>query len=363
MADEPEELKLESAGDDDTGDPHLAKYRVTSYPADLTLKGYLDKFREEQLVVPPFQRKYVWELPRASKLIESFLLGLPVPPVFLYKERGSRRLLVIDGQQRILSAIKFLTNDFNDGPFRLKKVNAAWVGKSFGELTQSDKNQLHDSVLRATIIEQLDPDDDSSIYHIFERLNTGAVSLSPMEVRKCVHFSPYFEMLESVNRLPAWRDILGTPREDKRLRDVELVLRSLAMGRSLSSYDKPVKAFLNTVLATRRKERDEQGVSVIERDRVWFAEACDQIVRVIGKKPFHLRGRLNVAALDTIMPLIALCVARGRGPEAAVRYERLKKNEQFIDDTYKNTSDKVVVLRRFDMAKNYLVDASLQDLA
>ncbi len=361
MPAEPDDLNLESDDDDDDPDPHLAKYRVTSYPADFTLKGYLDKYNEQQLVVPPFQRKYVWELPRASKLIESFLLGLPVPPVFLYKERGSRRLLVIDGQQRILSAIKFLTNDFNDGPFRLKKVSAAWLGKSYAELPQPDKNQLNDSVLRATIIEQLDPDDDSSIYHIFERLNTGAVSLSPMEVRKCVHFGPYFEMLEAANRLDSWREILGTTREDRRLRDVELVLRSIAMGRGMGSYDKPVKSFLNSFLTSRRKPR--LGEDPVAADRDWFTSATARLVAILGKRPFHLRGRLNVAALDTIMPLVDAFAHGSLAVEAPQRYELLKKNAQFVEDTHKSTSDKAVVLRRFELARHYLVDHPLADLA
>jgi uncharacterized protein with ParB-like and HNH nuclease domain len=65
-------------------------YEIFSYPADTTLKGYLDQWNNEQLFVPGFQRNYVWDQTRASKLIESFLLGLPVPPVFLYKPTSTK---------------------------------------------------------------------------------------------------------------------------------------------------------------------------------------------------------------------------------------------------------------------------------
>ena len=62
-------------------------YDISSYPADITLKGYLDKWEQGQIEIPEFQRAYVWDQVKASKLIESFLLGLPVPSVFLYKYR------------------------------------------------------------------------------------------------------------------------------------------------------------------------------------------------------------------------------------------------------------------------------------
>ena len=92
-------------------------YQITAYPADLTLRGYLDKSVAEQLLIPDFQRKYVWDQKRASKLIESFLLGLPVPGVFLYKNKGSNKLSIIDGQQRILSSVRFFQNPLEEKIF------------------------------------------------------------------------------------------------------------------------------------------------------------------------------------------------------------------------------------------------------
>src|SRR5690606_38523425 len=144
-------------------------------------------------VIPPFQRNYVWDVVKASRLIESFLLGLPVPGVFLYKEKKTNRLQVIDGQQRITSALRFFAGAFEDRVFRLKGVQSRWDGKAFEELDEADRFQLSDTVLRATVVQQLDPDDDSSVYHVFERLNTGGVNLNPMEVRKCVYFGAYFQ--------------------------------------------------------------------------------------------------------------------------------------------------------------------------
>ncbi|WP_300304351.1 DUF262 domain-containing protein [Ferrovibrio sp.] len=97
----------------------LLNYEILNYPADTTLKGYLDQWQTHQLEVPPFQRKYVWDQVKASKLIESFLIGLPVPGVFLFKERSKSGFLIIDGQQRITSVVAFQKGTFEEKKFRL----------------------------------------------------------------------------------------------------------------------------------------------------------------------------------------------------------------------------------------------------
>ena len=279
-------------------------YQISYYPADFTLKGYLDKFDSGQLQIPPFQRSYVWDQVKASKLIESFLLGLPVPGIFFYKERKTNRLQVIDGQQRILSAVRFFKNEFDEKIFRLKNVHPRWNGRTYAELDESDRFQLNDTVLRATVVQQLDPDDDSSIYHIFERLNTGGINLNPMEILKCVYFGNYFSHLEDLNALKAWRMILGQPVPDKRLRDVELVLRVIALMYNVAVYEKPMKGFLNKYMAAQRHLSAEAFDNLIKRQRNDFEKVTNRIVQALGDKPFHLRGRLNYAVLDSIIATV-----------------------------------------------------------
>jgi hypothetical protein len=122
--------ETEEPGEDEADE--LVSYEILNYPADTTLKGYLEQWDAQQLRVPPFQRLYVWDLRKASKLIESFLLGLPVPGVFLFKERESAHFLIIDGQQRISSVVAFQKELFNDkAVFRLQNVAPQWNGKKF----------------------------------------------------------------------------------------------------------------------------------------------------------------------------------------------------------------------------------------
>ena len=347
-------IEIEPTEEPEEEEQDLITYQISYFPSDFTLKGYLDKWEAKQLKIPDFQRNYVWDLVQASKLIESFLLGLPVPGVFLYKERRTNRLLVIDGQQRILSAIRFFKNEFDERIFKLKKVHPKWDGKTFSQLEEADQFQLQDTVLRATVVQQLDPEDDTSIYHIFERLNTGGIKLNPMEIRKCVFYSNYFAMLEDLNENSDWRSVIGKARPDKRMTDVELVLRCLAMIFEWSEYEKPMKSFLNSHMARMADLAGEQEQQTIEAHRRLFAATCRFVVEELGEKPFNIRGRLNLAVMDSVMTMMS--VARRRSMKGmGERYRELLQDKQYIEDVTKNTSDTIVVKRRFQAAQQILL--------
>jgi uncharacterized protein with ParB-like and HNH nuclease domain len=330
--------------DDDVQD--AITFQINFYPADLTLKGYLDKSVSGQLQIPLFQRSFVWDQVKASKLIESFLLGLPVPNVFLYKERETNKLQVIDGQQRILSAVRFFKNEFDEKIFRLKNVNPKWNGKTYQELDEADRYQLDDTVLRATVIQQLDPDDDSSIYHIFERLNTGGINLNPMEIRKCVHSSDYFNLLEELNKLESWRKIIGQIKIHNRLQDVELLLRLLALSDSWEKYKKPMKKFLNKHLISMKKSKD---MATLEDIKATFSNTCNYILENLGEKPFHIRGRLNYAAVDSTYVAASIALKAGV-TDLEERYKYLLADKDFIELCTKDTSDDKVVTQRIARA-------------
>jgi Protein of unknown function DUF262 len=347
---EAEEIEIDQTEEPEEQEKDLIRYEISYYPSDLTLRVYHDKRKDKQLVIPEFQRNYVWDQVQASKLVESFLLGIPVPGVFLYKERKTNKLLVIDGQQRILSMIRFFEGRFDERVFRLKNVHPTWEGKTFEELSEADRYQLQDSVLRATVVQQLDPRDDSSVYHIFERLNTGGLKLNPMEIRKCVYYSPFFVLLEQLNGTPAWRAILGQVKPDKRLRDVELILRVLAMRENWENYEKPMKAFLNWFMQIKKSLVELELGQYLEEIRNVFVATCQKIVDSLGPKPFHLRGRLNLGVMDSVMTMVSFMLDASLD-EISEKYARLIDNKQFYIDVSYNTSDTVVVERRFELAK------------
>src|SRR3989338_3418321 len=106
----------------------VALYKIIPYPADYTLEGLHEKWKHGNFTIPLFQRQFVWTVLQASRLIESFLLGLPVPGIFLYKEPESGNLVVIDGQQRLRSVFSFFEGEFPETklPFRLREVQKQW---------------------------------------------------------------------------------------------------------------------------------------------------------------------------------------------------------------------------------------------
>lgn len=345
----------ERTEEDDDSRGEVDPYQISFFPADFTLGGYLSKKESGQLTIPPFQRNYVWDVVKASRLIESFLLGLPVPGVFLYKEKKTNRLQVIDGQQRITSAIRYFQGTFDDRVFRLKGVQPKWNGKTFEELDESDRFQLQDAVLRATVVQQLDPEDDSSVYHVFERLNTGGVNLNPMEVRKCVYFGDYFELLSELNLLPAWRKILGKEQPDKRLRDVELLLRVLAFGYEGETYEKPMKQFLNRHMRLVRRLKDAELQKHIAHARERFTEIVDILLDALGERPFHLRQRLNYAVTDAVMGVL-FSAKEFSAAGLKVGYARLTADEEFLDAVSVSTSDDKQVKTRRAVAARLLVE-------
>lgn len=329
-------------------------YEISYYPADITLKGYLDKHDSKQLVFPDFQRQYVWDQVRASKLIESFLLGLPVPGVFLYKERDTNKLKIIDGQQRIMTAIRFFKGQFGEKVFRLRNVKERWAGKKFDELSESDRFQLHDSVLRATIVQQLSPEDDSSIYHVFERLNTGGLNLHPMEIRKCTYAGDMMKMLEELNKNPEWRLLIGRPIPDKRMRDLEWVLRILAFHKYGGNYKKPMKKFLSDYLIEGKKQSKPELADEISKTKDVFISTCKFMLKEFGEKPFQVKGYFNYAVLDSVF---CTCIKAMENGVTGVKegFEKLKEDEEFIKNVTASTSDQSAVTKRFEKASKYLL--------
>lgn len=76
------------------------RYSITSYGVDYTVDRIVNRLGKNHIIIPEFQRQYVWDIKQASRFIESLILGLPVPGVFLSQEKDTNRMLVIDGQQR-----------------------------------------------------------------------------------------------------------------------------------------------------------------------------------------------------------------------------------------------------------------------
>ena len=117
---------------------------------------------------------------------------------------------------------------FQGKEFVLEKVQERWLGKSYKTLDADDRRRLDDSIIHATIVRQEEPSEDqSSIYLIFERLNSGGTFLQPQEIRVALYHGEFVSLLSSLNNNPRWRILYG--RKSPRLKDIELILRFFAL--------------------------------------------------------------------------------------------------------------------------------------
>lgn len=337
----------------------LIEYDITTYPSDFTLSGLFKLWENGDITIPDYQREFVWTIKQSSLLIESFLIGLPVPPIFFYIDEDNRNL-VIDGQQRLLSVFYFLEGYFGSENekgkrqiFRLTGLNPKnkFFNKRFVDLEDNDKRKFENSVLRAINVRQLSPTDQStSVYHIFERLNTGGTPLKPQEIRNCVFRGDFLNKLRELNNNTDWRKILNKKLVDKHQNDVELILRAFGLCYHLTEYEKPMKEFLSKT----SKKYQEGKSKRLENFEISFLKATKLIKENLREKPFSVRGPLNTSIFDSVFCTIINNINKIPN-NLNDRYEILLLDEKFIELTTLATTDAKVVKERFDYVEQKLI--------
>jgi len=199
---------------------------------------------------PGFQRRVAWDVIRKSRLLESIIVGMPVPNIVLAENKDHRgRFIVIDGKQRLVSISEFL-----EGKYKLKglDIRKDLNDRLFSDLPIEDREYLENATLRSTLIRNWN--DENFLYAIFFRLNSGSLPLSPQELRKALIGGNLLDAIERYLLTSApFKTVFGDVL-DKRMRDSELVLRFLAFDKALEDYQGDFKNFLDTT--TRYFEAD-----------------------------------------------------------------------------------------------------------
>jgi hypothetical protein len=350
------------ATEEESDDTPFVEFDISVSPADPTLELLANKVVQGDIIIPFYQRKYVWKIEQASRLIESFLMGLPVPQVFLYVNDDDQ-LEIIDGQQRIMSVKYFFEGYFGDADqhgrrqiFRLKGLSerSEYNAKTYDELSTRDQRRLKNTALRAIHIKQLKPSKRSdSVFHIFERLNTGGTRLRPQEIRNAVYRGEIVKQLKELNNNSNWQKILGISHVDKNQKDVEIVLRLFSLFEVWQSYEKPMLGYLNKQMREHQKFESERAGRFRERFPKVVELLCNSVTR-----PFRPRGVINVAMLDSVM--IALLEDESINAEQLeARYKKLASDEDFKKYTGGATTDTQMVRERIKRAKRILGDATV----
>ncbi len=325
------------------------QYSITSYGADYDVEGIVRRLDRGDIEIPEFQRTFVWSQVRSSKFIESLLMGLPVPGIFLYREKNSQQLRVIDGQQRLMSLQFYYRGNFGDSgkEFTLKGLESRFGGLAYNDLPEEDKRRLNDSIIHASIIQQESPDDDgSSQFAIFERLNTNSTPLSSQEIRAAIFHGEFNDLLEELNNNSDWRTLFG--KRHSRKRDQELILRFLALYFvGAERYRPTMKEFLNDHMRHNRNLEKHTETEI----RNLFEETVRVILSKLGPEAFKPERALNAALLDSLM--VGITCRLQNGPidsDISEAYKNLQRNEFFKQSISAGTSQAENVRTRIRLA-------------
>ncbi len=224
---------------------------------EFTIEVILSKLKKGEIFIPQYQRKFVWGENKKSKLIESLLINIPIPYLFL-ADTESGDLEIVDGVQRLLTIYSFCKNDSKlDLPDldyckeelklqnleKLPKLN----GKYFKDLLESRRKRFLNKTIRAIVLTE--KADEDVRFDLFERINTGSDVLRDMEKRRGAFQGPFTEFIKEVATLPLFTTVLDiTARKKSRREDEELVLRFFAYSDNYLNFTKSVQGFLDDYL-------------------------------------------------------------------------------------------------------------------
>lgn len=330
------------------------EYSITSFGVDFDVGGIVRRLKEGDVEIPSFQRGYVWKRPQASRFVESLLMGLPVPGVFLYREESSEKLTVIDGQQRMRTLECFYDGVFVDGkPFNLQGLESRFNDLNYEDLEEDTRRKLNNSIIHATVMKQDIPGDDgSSKYFVFERLNTGATQLDPQEIRAAIYGGEFNKLLEEMNENNSWRKLFGN--RSPRKRDEELLLRFLALFYSFKAYQPSMTHFLNVYMKQNQDLRRKSKEDILKV----FSPTVDTILNNIGEKAFRPKRVVNAAVLDAVMVGVAHRLQKGEIQDSLeCIHKTLLDDERFQNSVTGGTSRSDKVNQRITLSISAFADA------
>lgn len=317
--------------DEDELIDQTAIYDITTFGTSADVRTIYNRLKKGKYYIPSFQRDYVWKIPQASRLIESIIMGLPIPSVFIAKDEDEN-YYVIDGQQRLKSIEMFY-----DEIFALKDVVVEFNGKKYSELDEKIRNRIDEYAIQLIIIKQEKPDDNNdSIYKIFERINTEGTKLYPQEIRASSYHGELNELLHRFAEDKRWLNFIAT--RNSRKNHEELLLRFVALFFDLENYKAPMKHFLNVYMNKNRhfKYNSREDVENI------FNQVIELCSLMLSKEHICLKNsnRINTQLLDSILVGIARNIDNEKLKEANYLSAKINSLKTKVDEMEESDNEK-----------------------
>lgn len=369
MIDEVSELNFGEEQDEEILVPEKENQIFTKITDPEVISLY-NKHKRGQLVLQPdFQRQYVWDSTKASKLIESAILQIPLPIIYLSEEKDGKEY-VIDGQQRLTSFFSYIDGSFPEGkPFKLSGLNVCsdLNGKKFNELTDELQNKINSYGVHT--ITFLKDSSENLKFEIFERLNTGSVQLNDQELRNCLYRGNFNVALKEMAADLDFMYICGIKAPDKRMKDIELVLRFCAFyHKTYLKYKAPIRSFLNIEAQEKRIITDKDLLEL----KSAFKNSCQIIRSLLDKNAFkrfykgkdgQINGfwepsKFNTSLYDILMYSFANedknKVFQNLDSIKEALIYLMTEDQEFVDSIELSTSSVQAVTTRFDKWRDAL---------
>lgn len=370
----------------------ITEYNISVSPNDFNVRTIFDFIESGVIKIPNFQRNYVWDIKRASKLIESLLIGIPIPQIFLFEEKRNS-FLVIDGQQRLMTIYYFIKKRFprKEKRFELRKIfdekgnipddiladSTYFVDfvldlpeqlpdnpnkfnkKDYLTLDGCDKTSFELKTIRNIIIKASTSDEEGNnvIFEIFNRLNTGGINLKSQEIRTSIYHSNFYDMLYRINLNQEWRGLLPNKAPNIHMKEIEILLRGFAMLIDRENYKPSMTKFLN-IFSYKAKRFEENENKLLEGI---FNNFIQHINSLGYEKVFWTNNnKFNISIYETVFA--TLCEQAYKTQDITkisnVSLEKisiLKKDTGFIEATSTSTANTTNVQKRNEIAKRILL--------
>lgn len=344
--------------------------QIVTQRLDLPISTLPAMLKEQIKINPEFQRRDRWDEQRQSRLIESLLMNVPIPPVFLGEDEYGF-YVVLDGRQRLTSIRNFLNNTL-----RLTGLSV-WDdlnGLIFEDLVKRglDKHLTRRFVSAIAILKE-----SSSVvkYDVFDRLNTGGVKANEMEVRNAIFRGSFTDHMHELSRIPQFCDLFEIPQDRvqaesngmyKKMSDLAVVLRFFALSNP-QLMDGPFRDYLGDFMKGRNDLYKESAAQKVT-DETRFTQAVINSWKVFGKGAFRntakkMKGPRSLPLAEAVMIALADFPPENITSEVATRItESLNElfcDEEFLSAISAGTNGKGAILKRVGMAKTAFSKAVL----
>lgn len=291
-------------------------YEIKHWVSNRSFGELIDMYISGEIKKPEMQREFVWDTIKCSRLIESIIMGLPIPPLFLL-EVEKNKYEIIDGYQRLTSLSNYVNGQpwhpeegKSKSPARLsKKVMPNISGKTFEELDTDSKRDLKRNTIPLIEFKQLTPGDLSSKYLIYERINTGSEKLNEMQIRRSLSYGDLIKTLYDKGRSFLEFNNLFTTGQIKKDQNIEALLRIKVMSdvyeKNYELNQNGLKNILNDYCEVHKKvELTQDFINVVKEKfkiilTIFSSQDVFKRVEKDEKDNFIFKGNMNIAILES----------------------------------------------------------------